>query len=177
MRIWIGATTAAVLVASGAGAAGAADITSRYTALDNCRDVAQGKEGEDWLLKRCPGVGKSPVWALYADTLYLRLGFGPRKNVSGTYAGARLPGWKIEWRGTGSGAAFNPFAVIVRVADPEPEGDVAKKPSRLVVFRLRADGTSCVIGEAKGAGDNARARAIADAARGKYACTEDPYLP
>jgi hypothetical protein len=62
-----------------------------------------------------------------------------------------------------------PVTVIVRMT--RPFGDEVE----LMVYRLRADGTSCIVGSTHGT--NEAARRIADAALGSFECAVEPDLP
>jgi len=76
----------------------------------------------------------------------------------------------IEWRGRFQGGYFKPFAVIIRM----PEMD-AGSGSDLVVYRLRPDGASCIVGTTKSTND--AARSIADGSMGEFTCARQPQLP
>lgn len=162
---------AAVLVVclwswSPAGAAphGAGSADSRYTRLDDCRVVAHGRAGEDWVSHRCKGYGGVPVWITYTDSARAGFGFGPKQNVSGMYGADRDPAWPLEWRGRPAGTSFRPFAMILRVRVP------AETTNLLVVYGLKPDGTSCVVGSTYVSNDVARR--IADASGHQLICED-----
>jgi len=69
---------------------------------------------------------------------------------------------------------FQPLAVIVRMDRPAGAYE-GPAPTDLFVFRLRPDGTSCIVGE--DIKSNEDARKIADAAIDRYACLEEPQIP
>lgn len=145
-----------------------APVESRYTYVNNCRELGRGHvaEGEDWVFHRCEGYGSIPVWLRYSDSARSWWGFGIKQNTSGTFSWRRHHNWPLEWRGLTTRSEFQPFAVIMRVrrADRAPG-------SYLVVYRLREDGTSCIIGSAA---SNGAARRIADAARRHFSCEQEP---
>jgi len=162
IRIGLGVMLAAALAAGGAAADPA---ESRYTTLRNadCSVVESGEpEGQDWLLYRCAGQPGLPVWVLYQDSVRMQLAFGP-KDFAGfaVYSAERNEAWKIEWRGTGQGSAFRPWAAIARMVPPEGGAPV------LAVYRVWADKPSCRIGQAA---DNDAARLLADGAAAMSAC-------
>jgi hypothetical protein len=141
---------------------------SRYTRLSPCRRIGAGQD-VDWVAYRCAGYERIPAWLAFTDSSKAHLGFGQKQNVSGVFAVRRERRWRVEWRGAEVRGRFSPFAVIVRVRDP---GETRK--SRLVVYHLRPDGTSCIIGEAR---RNQAARSLADRARDNFSCEEQPVVP
>lgn len=172
MRSVLIVTLAIVLATATAAAAKPVAAASRLTVLDERRCVEAGPNQEDEvgdvLFKRCPIAGLPTVWLLYLDGVRLRLGFGSTPTASGMFDADRDPTWPIEWRGRGAGRAFRPYAAILRLRAP------GERPSNLVVFRLRADGTSCIIGNvAPGPNQNLAARALAD---GNAPCEAEPDL-
>ena len=158
---WI--ALAAAAAATSAAAAPAAE--SRYTTLRNadCAVVESGEpEGQDWLLYRCAGQAGIPVWVLYQDSVRMQLAFGPRDFAGyAVFSADRDEAWKVEWRGTGAGEAFRPYAAIARMR-PADGG-----ASTLAVYRVWPDRPSCLLGQAA---DNAAARAMADPAADGSAC-------
>lgn len=163
-------TLAIVLSAATPAIARPSPATSRLTVLNESRCLEAGPnqadEVGDELFKRCPIDGLPTVWLLYLDGVRLRLGFGATPTASGMFDADRDPAWPIEWRGRGAGRAFKPYAVILRLRAP------GERPSHLVVFRLRADGTSCIVGSvAPGPNQNLAARALAD---GNGPCEAEP---
>jgi hypothetical protein len=144
---------------------------SRYAPIAGCHEYAEGKDGEDWVTFRCAGMGRWPLWRAYNEGVRMRIGFGKVQNYSGIYEPVRPASWKVEYRGAVA-KHFEPFAAIFRASDPDD-----RTHSYVVVYRLRPDGASCVIGEVKGADASTKARALADASFVKFTCTEDPYMP
>ena len=150
------------------------DFASRYTRLSRCKQVAQARGGEDWVYYRCNGLGSIPVWYICMDSNRCRYGFGVKPNVSGMFGtGRRGEAWPIEWRGRLRAGRLEAVSTIVRAREPDQQ-DAPEMTSMLYVYRLRADGTSCIVGTAS---SNADARRIADTAAGRYRCKEEPELP
>jgi hypothetical protein len=148
---------------------GPVSISSRYTKLDHCTEIAHGdvEQGEDWVQHKCQGYGGVPVWLQFMDSNKGFIGFGRRTNVIGWFGISRDNRLPIEWRGRISAGKFEPFAIIIRMPQ------LIDEPTRLEVFRLRPDGTSCIIGETA---SNIDARAIADASLTRFHCTAEPEL-
>jgi hypothetical protein len=148
-----------------------ATMTSRYTRLGDCDEVDHGDidKGEDWIFHRCEGYDGIPVWLLYVDSSRAQVGFGSTANVTGPFGIDRDDEWPIEWRGNLDDGRFQPITAIIRMPRPFGEG------IELIVYRLRTDGTSCIVGSTSGS--NETARRIADAAIGSFECLEEPYLP
>jgi hypothetical protein len=163
------ATLAACLWAGTAFADQGAAMASRYTRLSDCRQLAHGAEGEDWVSHRCRGLGSVPVWLTYTDSTRAGFGFGAKHNVSGMFNAQRDEAWPLEWRGLNTGRSFQPFAVILRVRAPSDASG-----SFLVIYRLRPDGTSCIVGSTHAS--NEVARQIADASRERFSCEGEPQL-
>lgn len=152
-----------------AGPATSAETTSRYTRVGPCREVGHSVE-PDWILKKCGGYRGQSVWIAYTDSTKARVGFGPKQNVSGIFGIEGVETTLLEWRGSLKGESFEPFAVIARIGRPFGE-----RKSFLVVYRLRPDGTSCILRAAESS--NAKALEIADASLTNYACEEQPDVP
>ena len=163
-----------LLVASAAAAAPHVNyqpkFVSQYTRLNQCQEMERAPSGEDWVYYRCTGLAKIPVWYVCTDSARCHYGFGPKPNVSGWFGIKFGKSWPIEWRGSRRAGKFQPAAVIMRL--PSAEGD----SQNLVVFRLRPNGTSCIVGEAR---SNLAARKIADKSSG-VPCVSEPdprFLP
>jgi hypothetical protein len=125
--------------------------------------------GEDWVSHRCSGLGAVPVWLTYTDSTRAGFGFGAKRNVSGIFSAQRREAWPLEWRGLNASRSFQPFAVILRVRAPGDES-----ASFLVVYRLRPDGASCIVGSTHAS--NEVARQIADATREQFSCEGEPQI-
>ena len=146
-------------------------FSSRYTKLTQCKDVDLAPSGEDWVYIRCKGLGSIPIWYVCTDSARCRYGFGVKPNVSRRFFGTGRGGsWPIEWRGVQRNGHFNPTAIVVRLpsadADPTPRGS-------LIVYRLRGDGTSCIVGDAS---SNSDARKIADNSARGFRCVSEPDI-
>ena len=141
--------------------------------LGACKEVG-GEVEPDWVLHRCQGYGSIPVWLAFSDSNKSHLGFGAKPNLSGIF-GLEGPLGRIEWRGVKTARGFEPYAVIAHVTSPFEED----QKGHFVVYRLRNDRTSCILGETveADAGSRQRAREIADRARDQFKCEEEPELP
>lgn len=146
-----------------------ARFASAHTRLEPCRRIG-ASTSPDWMAYRCRGWGRVPAWLAYTDSTKAHLGFGARENVSGVFGIDGVRATPVEWRGVRRGGGLRPFAVIARLRSPldQPRG------GRFVVWRLRPDGTSCIVGDAR---SRAQARRIADASRTRFTCKEQPDLP
>ena len=147
---------AALLIAS---TAAQPATTSRYTHLSSCRLWAAGNVAEDaredWVIRRCAGIRNQAVWIRFREGTRMEVGFGSRPNFAGIFETNRDEKWPVEWRGRVIKGRFVPSAAIVRLRGRFDDSGV----SDLVVYRLRPDGTSCLV---RSASTNAEARAIAD---------------
>lgn len=161
------------------------EITSRYTHIGPCNiidscpkeDGTECGPGEnpDFLVKKCDGYRDQSTWIYYSDSTRAYVGFGPKENTSGRFGNEGVETRRLEWRGLMKDGSFEPFAVIVRMrqeAGVEPDG--APRRSFLVVYRLRPNGTSCIVGDSD---SNTKAREIADASLTRYTCKSEPLTP
>jgi len=166
-------------------AAANTEITSRYTNMGLCDEIdgCPKKDGTDcgpgqnpdYLLKKCVGYRDQSVWIYYTDSVRAGIGFGPKENISGVFGNEGVETRLVEWRGLMKEGSFEPFTVIVRMLPPFGAEPDAPRRSFLVVYRLRPDGTSCIVHD--GAIDsNTKAREIADASLTRYTCKGEPYL-
>jgi hypothetical protein len=143
---------------------------SRYANLSQCREVEHAPADEDWVYFRCKGFGSIAVWYVCTDSARCRYGFGIKPNVSSWMFGTnRQESWLIEWRGIIRRGRFQPFAAILRARSADPD----EPKSFLAIYRLRSNGTSCIVGQTN---TNSRARRIADEAAGDYRCVDKPQL-
>lgn len=167
-----------ITVAVSADSAGAAQ--NRFTSLANkdCTFAPIGDEpgDEEDQLKTCPGVGGAQVLVNALGTR-LRIGFRwpkgdqPQKIV--WTAEAWSAGLTVNWRGSGKGKEFEPYAAIVRMKFQKQDLPVAGDQV-LAVIRIASD-TACVMG-AVDAGANPEANEIAHAladAAPSFACGKD----
>ena len=146
-------------------------LVSQYNRLTGCKILAQGdvNRGEDWGFLRCNGLGRIPVWYKCQDSARCKLGFGAKPNASGVFEAKSFLSWPIEWRGTRERGRLKPLVIILRGRWAGMEGTA----TTLVVYRVRLDGTSCIVGEAS---TNRAARRIADNAAKNYQCEQEPEL-
>jgi hypothetical protein len=169
-------TTMAVAVS--ADSAGAAQ--SRFTSIANkdCTFAPIGDEpgDEEDQLKTCPGVGGAQVLVNALGTR-LRIGFRwpkgayPQKIIWAVEAWSA--GLTVDWRGSGKGKEFEPYAAIVRMKFQKQDLPVAGDQV-FAVIRVAQD-TACVMRAVDtGANPNANetAHALADAAP-SFACGKE----
>ena len=149
--------------------------SSRYADFGECTVIdGAARQGRDWISHRCDGIAGLPIWLTNSDSTRSALGFGARANMSGMFNAERDQDWPLELRGVEGENGFQPHAVIVRMM--RPRADVATDGIGLLfVYRLREDGTSCLI--ASDLRSHEKAREIADAATEEFVCTEEPQIP
>lgn len=135
-----------------------------------CRFIEDDGEVGHYALKRCPGLNGIKVYTTAGvQQVSLAFGFGkakPKEVVENSSIGL-----KLEWRGTGSRAAFKPYATIVQVVVKDHEGDESKY-NVLAVIRMEAR-RACLMAVLDEAGNpNARAlaRATADTEAPTFSC-------
>lgn len=90
---------------------------------------------------------------LYSETMAAGPGAFPHKEND-----------VVEWRGIEKRGRFEPYAIIYRLAGYDEERRLHK--TRLIVIKLEKE-KSTVIGHAEGAGEDAKAKEIADRARSR----------
>jgi hypothetical protein len=161
MRLHLGLS---VLLAAGfhAGAAQAEQMVYRSDKALACAEYKSSEpdanEG-DFIEHKCTSKFGPPMWQLVQEGTRFSFGFGTVENTPQMAVGDA--GGAVEWWGVVISGTFVPRTVIKRFTFSD-FGEPEKRTRELVVFRLKADGTSCVIGQAKsGKGDNGRARKIA----------------
>lgn len=139
---------------------------------DNCSEVqAASKEPEqgDFVQHRCQNQSGPPVWLLYQEGVRLSVGIGERAHVSLQYVDASRPDWPIQWGGTMDNGRFGAEFAILRFT---MYGDEAKRQS-LTVFRLNADGTSCVVDVVQPQSkQNEKAQQMAETHRSSKPCNQ-----
>lgn len=153
---------------------------NRFTSIANkdCTFAPIGDEpgDEEDQLKTCPGVGGAQVLVNALGTR-LRIGFRwpkgahPQKIIWAVEAWSA--GLTVDWRGSGKGEEFEPYAAIVRMKFQKQDLPVAGDQV-LAVIRV-AQGTACVMGAVDtGTNPNANeaAHALADAAA-SFVCGKD----
>lgn len=147
------------------------NFVSQYTKPSGCNELAHGdlRRGRDWVYFRCKGLGGIPLWYICQDSARCSYGFGVKPNVSGPFGigGGEL----IEWRGPLRRGRLEPMAVIIRLPSADSE---ATPRNSLFVYRLRVDGTSCIVGETS---SNDDARKMADGSTSHFQCVEEPDFP
>lgn len=153
---------------------------NRFTSIANkdCTFAPIGDEpgDEEDQLKTCPGVGGAQVLVNALGTR-LRIGFRwpkgahPQKIIWAVEAWSA--GLTVDWRGSGEGKEFGPYAAIVRMKFQKQDLPVAGDQV-LAVIRIAQD-TACVMAAVDtGANPNANeaAHTLADAAP-SFACGKD----
>ena len=148
--------------------------TSEYTstASENCRKIGRSKGGEDdggSSREECRGFGGYTVLVVGDDDRsWIEVKYGD--TISDLYEGMMeaAPGNfpnkandTVEWRGVRRDGAFQPYARISRRSGTTAAG---KSRTRLLVVKLNR-GRASVIGFAEGAGEDARAKRLADTCR------------
>jgi hypothetical protein len=135
-----------------------------------CRFVEDDGDVGHYALKRCPGLNGIKVYTT-AGVQQVSLSFGFGKAKAQEVVENSSIGLRLEWRGTGTKAAFKPYATIVQVVVKDHEGD-EKKYNVLAVIRMEAR-RACLMAVVDEAGNpNSRdlARAIADAEAPAFSC-------
>jgi hypothetical protein len=135
-----------------------------------CRFIDDDGEVGHYALKRCPGLNGIRVYTT-AGVQQVSLSFGFGKSKPQEVVENSSIGLKLEWRGTGTRAAFKPYATIVQVVVKDHEGD-EKKYNVLAVIRMEAR-RACllaVLDEAGNPDSRALARATADADAPAFSC-------
>lgn len=150
-------------------------VSSQFTSLDDCEMIANGEAiGEDWISYKCKGLENVPVWLTYTDSARSYLGFGSKKNLSGPFAPTRDGSWPVEWRGTEQNGRFVPINIIIRMVRPEA-GIATDGQGLFFVFRLRTDGTSCLVALDLETIDAARSES--DRSFEDFVCLSEPRVP
>ncbi len=106
--------------------------------------IHEGYDGRSWISLRYRGRDIN----LHDATMQFAPGAFPAKT-----------NFVVEWRGVWRGAEFVPYAVIYRISRTDLVAN--KERTRLIVVRLAGE-KSTVIGYAEGAGEDAKAKRIAD---------------
>jgi len=169
--LWLSAFLAVAVLSASARVDAKPSFVSQYTNLTSCKEVASGDldKGQDWVYVRCKGLGNIPVWYTCQDSARCKYGFGSKPNVSGPFGIGREG--IIEWRGVLRRGRLEPIAVVIRLPSADPE---ATSRNSLMVYRLRANGTSCIVGETS---LNSDARRIADGSADRFQCVGEPDDP
>lgn len=162
---------AIALVAGLALPAAAAQWASAYTSHDYAKCGKAKPDEDDVAVHRCIGqAGIAVVWTAGDDASAVGFGTRPTDETIIPEVSFFEAGKTIEWRGP---AGARPQAAILRYATGRRIGKL--DGSRLVVYRLGADGTSCIIGsvDARKPGANAAARRLADMKAAGFRCGQD----
>lgn len=161
------------LLALAAPAAQAAEPTSKYTSTAQAKALSFKEHTDE------PGGGFEGVFPGLGGYQLLHLAGDDRSWINLRYRGKtvdlysatmeRGPGMfpykandVVEWRGIETGGRFSPYAIIYRLAATDEK--TQKTRTRLIVIQLDGE-RSRIIGQAEGAGEDAKAKAIADRAR------------
>lgn len=171
-RVSLPALIAAGAALAGLGVAWAAEPASAYTRHDFSACAPRPSPHPDVVeVRSCAGYAGIPVvWTGEPDASSVAFGPGPD-------AGDAPPGLDrfyeargtIEWRGPRRGGGIAPHAAIVRYDTGPAVGRL--RESRLVLYRLVPNGTSCAMGVVKGSTSaNAVARALVDRHAAGFVC-------
>ena len=161
-----GAATTPTPTSAAAESGGARGRSFAYTMLSDCETVREETEEGQYLEQECPGLGGYGVISTVGD-LRANLQLAPPGGTPTSLdlsqiggGGFSALGETLEWRGP-AGKPLAPNSLIMRynvVENPETNEEV----SHLLVARLAP--TPCVIAKVPpGAGQNAKARDLADA--------------
>lgn len=137
-----------------------------------CHEAESGNtdDGQDYLFKRCAGIGKTSTWILYQEGTRMSVGFGSNPHVAaeGLETG-RDANWPVQWGGMIRKAVFVPAVAIARFIR------LGESKDTLLVFRLLPNGSSCLVGDVPaGPSQSAKAKAIAEKAMTKWKCLSEP---
>lgn len=151
--------------------AAAEQWASAYTSHDYAKCGKAKPDEDDVAVHRCSGrAGIAVIWTAGDDAS--AVGFGTQPADEAILPGVSFfeAGRTIEWRGP---PGARPQAAILRYATGRRIGKL--DGSRLVVYRLGSDGTSCIIGsvDARKSGANASARRLADGKAPGFRCGQD----
>lgn len=144
---------------------------SSYTTHDYAKCRKDKGNGDPVSVHRCPGkAGISVVWTAGDDSSAVEFGTKAVQETISDKAAFFEAGKTIEWLGPKGG---RPQAAILRYATGASIGKL--DGSRLVVYRLAPDGTSCIIGsiDARKPGANAAARRLAGEKAPGFRCGQD----
>jgi hypothetical protein len=132
-----------------------------------CKVIETGGENEDWWFGKCKSFPNVSTWSVYTDSVHLHVGFGKLPNTALPMVSAKRGNWPIEWGGERKAGKFVPLVAIGRFAY------LGNEPihTRLFVFRLLANGMSCVVGDFA---TNIEAKSAANAAMKTWQCASQP---
>jgi hypothetical protein len=169
-------TTARIALAIGFATMLAAPVraeqwVSSYTSHDYAKCRKDKGDGDPVSVHRCRGkAGVIVIWTAGDDSSSVDFGATPTPGTISDKAAFFEAGRTIEWRGPKGG---RPQAAILRYATGQSVGKL--DGSRLVVYRLTPDGSSCIVGsvDARKPGTNAAARRLADEKAAGFRCGQD----
>ena len=133
-----------------------------------CRFIEDDGEVGHYALKRCPGLGGAKVYT-EAGVHTVGLYFGWGKKYSETVLKSDSIGLKVEWRGTGTKAAFKPHATIVTAIIKDRE---AEKDYKILAIIRMEKRTACLMALIDEGSPDALtlARTTADTEAPKFSC-------
>lgn len=165
------ALPALLLACTAALPAAAQGWTSSYTRhhYDKC-PKRPSSEADGVTIRACRGAaGIAVIWTAGDDSSAVGLGAKPTDEtiVEASFFEA---GTTIEWLGPRGG---KPEAAILRYRTGQRIGRLAG--SRLVIYRIGKDGTSCILGSVDGgrSGANLAARRLAEETAPAFRCGQD----
>ncbi|KRE20683.1 hypothetical protein ASE66_07485 [Bosea sp. Root483D1] len=144
---------------------------SSYTGHDYAKCRKDKGNGDPVSVHRCPGkAGLTVIWTAGDDSSAVEFGTKALQETISDKAAFFEVGKTIEWRGPKGGKLQ---AAIVRYATGQSVGKL--DGSRLVVYRLSPDGSSCIIGsvDARKLDANTAARRLADETAEAFRCGQD----
>ena len=144
---------------------------SSYTTHDYAKCRKDKGDGDPVAVHRCHGkAGIAVVWTAGDDSSAVEFGAKAMQETIFDKAAFFEAGKTIEWRGPRGG---KPQAAILRYATGQNVGKL--DGSRLVVYRLATDGSTCILGsvDARKPGANAAARHLADEKAVGFRCGVD----
>jgi hypothetical protein len=144
---------------------------SSYTSHAYAKCRKDKSNGDPISVHRCPGkAGITVVWTAGDDSSAVEFGAKALQETISDKAAFFEAGKTIEWRGPKGG---KPQATILRYATGQNVGKL--DGSRLVVYRLAPDGSSCIAGsvDARKPDANAAARRLADEKAPSFRCGQD----
>lgn len=144
---------------------------SSYSTHNYAKCRKDRSNGDPVSVHRCPGkAGITVIWTAGDDSSAVEFGAKAAQETISDKAAFFEAGKTIEWRGPQGG---KPQAAILRYATGQSVGKL--DGSRLVLYRLAPDGSSCIIGslDARKPGANAAARRLADEKAAGFRCGQD----
>lgn len=144
---------------------------SSYTSHDYAKCRKDQGNGDPVSVHRCPGKsGITVIWTAGDDSSAVEFGTKALQETISDKASFFEAGRTIEWRGPKGG---RPEAAILRYATGARVGKL--DGSRLVIYRLAPDGSSCIIGsvDARKPDANVAARRLAEEKAAGFRCGQD----